>query len=257
MSIRYDLKGKTALVTGGASGIGLATVEMLARNGCRVAINHLANDSRGAEQVTRLAAEGFDVIAAPGNVGDTADGPRMVEKAVADLGRLDYLVNNAGTPGTTSLIRPSELERLTEELWSTVLQVNLLGVFRCSKAAAPALRAAKGAIVSVASIAGLDSPGSSMAYGATKAGVISLTKNLARGLAPEVRVNAVAPGAVDSSWMVEWTEERRKASAEKALLKRRCQPEDLAEVMVFLLAGAAMVTGQTVVVDGGLTLESR
>ena len=112
-------------------------------------------------------------------------------------------------------------------------------------------------MVSVASIAGLDSPGSSMAYGATKAGVISLTKNLARSLAPEVRVNAVAPGAVDSTWMVEWTEERRKASAEKALLKRRCQPEDLAEVMVFLLAGAAMVTGQTVVVDGGLTLEAR
>ena len=96
-----------------------------------------------------------------------------------------------------------------------------------------------------------------MAYGATKAGVISLTRNLARALSPEARANAVAPGAVDSSWTVEWTEERRQASAEKALLKRRCTPEDLAEVIVFLLAGAAMVTGQTVVVDGGLTLEAR
>jgi len=81
-----------------------------------------------------------------------------------------------------------------------------------------------------------------------------LTKNLARGLAPEVRVNAVAPGAVDSTWMIEWTEEQRRGSIEKALLKRRCTTSDLAEVVVFLLAGAAMVTGQTIVVDGGLTL---
>ncbi|WP_419897936.1 SDR family NAD(P)-dependent oxidoreductase [Roseomonas sp. USHLN139] len=255
--IRYELTGKRALVTGGASGIGLATVKQLAAAGCRVAVNHLADDARAAGVLAELQAAGHDVIAAPGNVGDATDGPRMVEAAIAALGGLDYLVNNAGTPGTSTLIPPSALDRLTEELWATVLQVNLLGVFRCAKAAAPALKEARGAVVNVASIAGLDSPGSSMAYGATKAGVVSLTKNLARGLSPEVRVNAVAPGAVDSSWMVEWTEERRAASAAKALLKRRCQPDDLADVILFLLAGAGMVTGQTVVVDGGLTLESR
>ena len=255
--IRYDLKGKTALVTGGASGIGLATATVLAANGCKVAVNHLADDPRGPEAVARLRAAGHAAISAPGNVGDAADCGRMVGAAVRGLGRLDYLVNNAGTPGTRTQIPPKELDRLTEELWQTVVQVNLLGVFRCTVAAAPALKAAGGAVVNVASIAGLDSPGSSLAYGATKAGVISLTKNLARALSPEARVNAVAPGAVDSPWMVEWTEERRQASAEKALLKRRCAPEDLAEVMVFLLAGAAMVTGQTVVVDGGLTLEAR
>ena len=252
--IRYDLKGKAALVTGGASGIGLATVTMLAENGCKVAINHLADDPRGPEQVEALRGRGLDVIGAPGNVGDAADCERMVNKAIADLGRLDFLANNAGTPGTRTSISPKELDRITEELWQTVLQVNLLGVFRCTKAAAPALRAARGAVVNTASIAGLNSPGSSMAYGATKAGVISLTKNLARSLGPEVRVNAVAPGAVDSPWMIEWTNEQRSSSIEKALLKRRCTPEDLAEVMVFLLAGAGMVTGQTIVVDGGLTL---
>jgi 3-oxoacyl-[acyl-carrier protein] reductase len=117
----------------------------------------------------------------------------MVERAAADLGRLDYLVNNAGTPGTKTTIAPSELDRLTEELWDTVLQVNLLGVFRCAKAAAPALRASRGAVVNIASIAGIRPCRISPAYGATKAGVISLTKNLARGLAPDVRVNAVAP----------------------------------------------------------------
>jgi 3-oxoacyl-[acyl-carrier protein] reductase len=252
--IRYDLRGKAALVTGGASGIGLATVRLLAASGCRVAINHMADDARGPEQVEALRAEGFDVLSAPGNVADAADAPRMVEQAARDLGRLDYLVNNAGTPGTRNSIPPTDLDRITEELWDAVIEVNLLGVFRCSKAAAPHLKATGGAIVSVASIAGLNSPGSSMAYGATKAGVISLTKNLARGLGPEVRVNAIAPGAVNSSWMVEWTNEQRVQSIEKAVLKRRCEPEDLAEVMVFLLAGAAMVTGQTIVVDGGLTL---
>jgi 3-oxoacyl-[acyl-carrier protein] reductase len=252
--ITYDLKGRTALVTGGASGIGLATVRMLAKNGCKVAINHLADDPRGPEVVEALRAEGFDVISAPGNVGDAADGPRMVEQAASDLGRLDFLVNNAGTPGTRQSIPPTKLDLITEELWDAVIEVNLLGVFRCSKAAAPHLKKTSGAIVSVASIAGINSPGSSMAYGATKAGVISLTKNLARGLGPEVRVNAIAPGAVNSTWQIEWTNEQRATSIDKAVLKRRCEPEDLAEVMVFLLAGAAMVTGQTVVVDGGLTL---
>jgi 3-oxoacyl-[acyl-carrier protein] reductase len=252
--ITYDLKGRAALVTGGASGIGLATVRMLAKNGCKVAINHLADDPRGPEMVEALRAEGLDVLSAPGNVGDAADGPRMVDQAAADMGRLDFLVNNAGTPGTRQSIPPTQLDLITEELWAAVIEVNLLGVFRCSKAAAPHLKKTSGAIVSVASIAGINSPGSSMAYGATKAGVISLTKNLARGLGPEVRVNAIAPGAVNSSWQIEWTNEQRATSIDKAVLKRRCEPEDLAQVMVFLLAGAAMVTGQTVVVDGGLTL---
>jgi 3-oxoacyl-[acyl-carrier protein] reductase len=254
MTIRYELKGKAALVTGAASGIGLALATQLARNGCRVAVNHLADDPRGPQEVERLRAEGLDAIGAPGDVGDAADCERMVAQAVRDLGRLDYLANNAGTPGTRTAIAPKELDRITEELWGTVLQVNLLGVFRCTKAAAPALREARGAVVNTASIAGLNHAGSSLAYGATKAGVVSLTKNLARALAPEVRVNAVAPGAVDSAWMIEWTNEQRSGSIDRALLKRRCTTDDLAEVMLFLLAGAAMVTGQTVVVDGGLTL---
>lgn len=252
--ISYDLKGKTALVTGGASGIGFATAKMLAGFGCTVAINFLVDDPRGPEAVDKLVAAGGKAIMAPGSVGDATDCVAMVNKAVAELGRLDLLFANAGTPGTNRRIAPPELDMITEELWQALLNVNLLGVFRCAKAAAPALKASHGAIVSTASIAGLGRAGSSLAYGATKAGVVSLTQNLARALAPEVRVNAIAPGAVDSSWMVEWTNEERQQSIERALLKRRCQPEDLAEVVLFLGFGAAMVTGQTVVVDGGLTL---
>ncbi len=252
--ITYDLTGKTALVTGGASGIGFATARMLAGFGATVAVNFLADDSRGPEAVNKLVGAGGKAIMAPGSVGDAAEAARMVETAVRDLGRLDLLVNNAGTPGTRRRIAPPDLDLITEELWTTLLEVNLLGVFRCAKVAAPALKAVRGAIVNTASIAGLGHAGSSLAYGATKAGVVSLTQNLARALAPEVRVNAIAPGAVDSAWMVEWSNEERQQSIEHALLKRRCQPEDLAEVIVFLGFGAAMVTGQTVTVDGGLTL---
>jgi len=252
--ISYDLAGKTALVTGGASGIGLSTATMLGRYGATVAVNFLADDPRGKDTVARLKADGIKAVEAPGNVGDAADCARMVGKAIDDLGRLDLLVSNAGTPGTRRKIEPHELDLVTEELWSTLLQVNLLGVFRCAKAAAPALKAAHGAIVNTASIAGVGRAGSSLSYSATKAGVVSLTQNLARGLSPEVRVNAVAPGAVDSTWMVEWTDEQRRSSIQNAALKRRCTTDDIAEVIVFLGFGAAMVTGQTIVIDGGLTL---
>jgi 3-oxoacyl-[acyl-carrier protein] reductase len=252
--ISYHLAGKTALVTGGASGIGLATARMLAKAGATVALNHLEGDPRGPEAVAKLIAEGGKAFGAPGSVGEKGTAEAMVRAAIDRLGRLDLLVNNAGTPGTRRTIPPAELEAVTEELWSELLQVNLLGVFRCAKAAAPALKASRGAIVCTASIAGLGRPGSSLAYGATKAGVVSLTQNLARALAPDVRVNAIAPGAVDSPWMVEWTGPERQASIERALLKRRSQPEDLAEVILFLGFGATMVTGQTITVDGGLSL---
>jgi 3-oxoacyl-[acyl-carrier protein] reductase len=252
--ISYDLSGKAALVTGGASGIGFATARMLARSGATVAVNFLADDPRGPAAVEALNADGGKAIRAPGSVAEAQGAERMVVKAVDDLGRLDLLFNNAGTPGTRRRIAPPEMELITEDLWSLLLETNLLGVFRGAKAAAPALKASHGAIVNTASVAGLGRAGSSLAYSATKAGVISLTQNLARALAPEVRVNAIAPGAVDSSWMVEWTDEERQQSIERALLKRRCQPEDLAEVVLFLGFGAAMVTGQTITVDGGLTL---
>ena len=139
--ITYDLKGKTALVTGGASGIGLACVTMLAQNGCKVAINHLADDARGPEQAERLRGLGFDVIAVPGNVGKAGECEAMVASAIQQLGRLDFLVANAGTPGTINTIPPKDLDAITEELFEAVVEVNMKGVFRCVKAAAPALKA--------------------------------------------------------------------------------------------------------------------
>ncbi len=252
--ISYDLQGKTALVTGGISGIGLATVEQLAGFGARVAVNHLPDDPRASEVLAALRSRGAEVVAAPGDIGKAGEAEAMVEQALAELGDLDLLVNNAATPATRRLIPPAELDSLSEALWSEIWNVNMVGVWRCTRTAAPALKRCRGAVVNTASVAGMGRVGSSIAYSAGKAGLINLTRDLARALAPEVRVNAIAPGAVDSPWMVEWSEEQRQAGIDQALLKRRNQPSDLAEVIVFLGFGARMVTGHCMPVDGGLLL---
>src|SRR5258708_3781100 len=250
--ISADLTGKTALVTGGASGIGLATVEAFARYGATVALNHLADDARGVQQVERLKGLGYRVIAAAGNVSQPGEAEAMTIRAIDALGRLDFLVNNAGTPATPAPIPFSDFDRLTEYFCQAILTTNLIGPFRCTHAAE--LRAAKGAVCSTASIAGVQGSGSSIPYATSKAGVINLTRSLARTLAPEIRVNAVAPGFVDSPWNKDWPADRKVQSIERTPLKRACKPEDIAEVIFFLCAGAAMVTGQTIIVDGGLTL---
>src|SRR5580700_576449 len=252
--ITADLSGKTALVTGGASGIGLATVEAFARSGATVALNHLPDDRRGMQQIERLKGLGHKVIGAPGNVSKPGEAEAMTSRAIDALGRLDFLVNNAGTPATAAPIPFSDFDALTEPFWQSILMTNLIGPFRCTHAAVGALKAARGAICSTASIAGVQGSGSSIPYATSKAGVINLTRSLARTLAPEVRVNAVAPGFVESPWNKDWPSERKAESIARTPLKRACQPGDIAEVIFFLCAGTAMVTGQTIIVDGGLTL---
>ena len=250
--ITADLSNKRTLVTGGASGIGLATVELFAQCGAKVAINDLPGNPNLETQIQRLKTDGLDVIAAPGNVGDSKDCKRMVNQAIADLGGLDHLINNAGTPGTKTPIPLADLEAVDEQFWNRIMDVNLLGPYLCSRTAAKALKESRGAIVNTASQSGFTGTGSSIAYAASKAGLINLTRSLARGLAPEVRVNCIAPGMVDSPWECRFPGLDSPDAAERVPLKIVGQPFHYAEAMLFFAAGASYVTGQTLLVDGGL-----
>lgn len=249
--ITANLKAKRALVTGGASGIGLATAELFARLCAEVVINDLAANPALQNQADRLAAEGLKVIAVAGDVGNDKSAHEMVMSSISQLGGLDYLINNAGTPGTSDPIPADNLKAQSEDFWRLLLNVNLQGPFRCTAAAISALQASKGAIVNTASTAGVIGGGSSSAYSATKAALINLTREHARAFGPDVRVNAIAPGLVASNWACRFDipEDKLKSLP----LKRSGQPEDYAETILFLCAGAAYITGQTLIVDGGLT----
>jgi 3-oxoacyl-[acyl-carrier protein] reductase len=256
--ITVDFKGKKALVTGGASGIGLAVVEALLRCGATVAVNYLPADAKAPAVIEGLAkgkgaGHNSGVIAAPGDVSDAQDAARMVAKAIADLQGLDILINNAGTPATVEPIPFENFDAMTEEKWESILSTNLIGPFRCAKAASAALRNSKGVIINTASIAGLGGQGSSIAYAASKAGLINLTRNLAKAFGPDVRVNAVAPGLTRTPWTDPWPAERKARSVENTALKKLVEPSDIANAMIFLAAHTA-ITGQTLVVDCGRNL---
>ena len=250
--IRAVLTGKRVLVTGGASGIGLATVHAFGSLGASVAVNYLQDDSRGAETVAKLAGKGYPVIDAPGDVANRESAERMVFEAVAALGGLDVLVNNAGITGFGEPPAFEDLEALTEELWSGILATNLLGPFWCTRAATDHLCATGGSVVNTASIAAFGGRSSSMAYAASKAGLVNLTRTMALALAPDVRVNAVAPGLVRTPLTEPWPEERKNRAIQAALLKRLVEPEEVAQSIVFLATNTA-ITGQVLAVDCGLT----
>ena len=245
-----DLTGKTVLVTGGASGIGRAAVELFAASGARVALNHLPGDSGAPNVIRKIRASGAEVVAVAGDVSKPDLAEAMVGEAIELLGGLDILINNAGTANTVEPVPMSDLDAMDEDFWQTILSTNLLGPFRCARAAADALRSRKGAIVNTASVAGLGIRGSSIAYGASKAGLVNLTQNLARALAPDVRVNAVAPGLVRTPWTEPWSDERKQRSIQNSLMKRMVEPLEIASAMLFL-AVHPMVNAQTLVVDGG------
>jgi 3-oxoacyl-[acyl-carrier protein] reductase len=250
--ITADLKGKVALVTGAASGIGLATVERLAANGASVALNDLGENPRLVAEVTRLKAIGHDVAAFPGDVSKPDEVDAMVAAAAAHFGRLDYLVNNAATPGTATPIPVDDFAAMDEAFWAKLVSINQIGPYRCLKAAAPHLKKAGGAVVNVASTAGLAYGASSSVYASTKAALILLTKEWAYAMGPEVRVNAIAPNVVDGSgWDCRFDPAAMAKVTAKMPLRRAGKPEDYAEAIFYLLAGAPYVTGHTIVMDGG------
>jgi 3-oxoacyl-[acyl-carrier protein] reductase len=248
-----DVNGKVAIVTGSATGVGRATALQLAQRGCAVVVNYTKSEQEAQETLADCKKLGVPALLAKCDVSDDAAVRRMVRQTVDELGGVDVLVNNAGT---TTFVNHADFEGLTEEIWDRTLAVNLKGVFFCTRAVAPHMKArGKGAIVNVASVAGIRGVGSSIAYAASKAGVINLTMSTARVLGPEIRVNCVAPGFIDGRWLRAGIgpnyEMAKQRAAEAAVLKAVTTPDDIAQVILSLITGADLVTGQTIVVDGG------
>ncbi|SEG90859.1 3-oxoacyl-[acyl-carrier protein] reductase [Nonomuraea solani] len=248
-----DVNGTVAVVTGGGTGIGAAVAESLARKGAAAVVVNYSRSSEAAQAtVARLESLGCKAEAMAADVSDDAAVRRMAERVRAAYGRVDALVCNAGT---TAWVPFPDLDGLTDEVWRDIMGVNLMGAFYCARAFAPDLKAARGAIVNVASIAGLLATGSSMAYGVSKAALLQLTKDLAVALGPDVRVNAVAPGLVATRWHIDRVGEQVFADMAakeeaKAPLRRTARPEHIAQMVTALLE-ADMVTGEILVGDGG------
>jgi 3-oxoacyl-[acyl-carrier protein] reductase len=253
-----QLENKAALITGGGTGVGRATALELARRGCHVAVNY----SRSREEAEKTAGEvealGVRSVAVQADVGDDAACRKLVDQATRALGRLDVLVNNAGT---TRFIDPDDLEQVRTEDWESIFRVNVQGAFQCARAARQAIVAAGGGeIVNVTSIAAFRGTGSSIPYCASKAALNNLTVALARVLAPEIRVNAVAPGFIAGRWLERGLGQRyesvRRKVERQVPLGRVSEPEDVAAAIVSLIAGSDMVTGQILVHDGGMLISS-
>lgn len=241
---------KVALVTGGGTGIGRAVALRLAAQGLDIVVNYSRSGKDAQETAAAVREAGGECLALQADVADDAQVRRMVDNAIARFGRLDYLVNSAGT---THFVDANDLEGMAGEYWDDIMAVNVKGVFFACRACAPHLKKAGGAIVNITSIAGITGRGSSIAYAASKAAAISLTKSLAQVFAPEIRVNSVAPGIVLTRWVAGREDHVARLGAGTPL-GRVCGPDDVAAVVVPLLLTAGMVTGQTVVVDGGAIL---
>jgi NAD(P)-dependent dehydrogenase (short-subunit alcohol dehydrogenase family) len=248
-----DLNGRVAIVTGGGTGIGRAICEALARSDVQGLV---VNYSRSAEEAEATAARlremGADALAVRADVTDDDAVAEMVSLAVDRWGRLDILVNNAGT---TRFIPFHDLDAATDEVWDELFATNVKGSFRCARLAAPHLRRQRGAVINLGSTAGLRGSGSSLPYAVSKAAVHHLTRTLAVALAPEVRVNAIAPGTVATNWFRgrfgdEKADAAERAVAETTPLRGVATAEDCADAIIGLLA-SDWVTGQVLVVDGG------
>ncbi len=250
-------QGAVVLVTGGSSGIGQAAARQLARKGCRVAVNYRENQAGAAETVAACEEVGGAAFAIRGDVADDSRCRAMAEAVEARWGRLDGLVNNAGT---TRFHDPFDLEGLTADDFASSYAVNVTGAFQMARAAVPAMkRSGGGAIVNVSSFAAAIGAGSSIAYTASKGAVNTLTLCLARVLAPEIRVNCVAPTLTDTRWNRDGLGDERYETVlsgfvASAPLKTKIVADDVADAIVWLVTGARMVTGEIVPISAGTHL---
>jgi 3-oxoacyl-[acyl-carrier protein] reductase len=253
-----DLTGKVAIVTGSATGIGAAVAIGLAKRGASIVVNYTKSEAEAAETAKAVEAAGAAVRVVQGDVAKDEDCRKLAAAAMDAWKRIDILVNNAGT--TKFVTNHSDLDALSAEDFQKIYAVNVIGPFQMVRAAIEGLRANRGSVVNVSSIAGVAGIGSSVAYAASKGALNTMTYSLARALAPDVRVNAVCPGFVDTNWFVkqfgpEMAERIAEAEGKRNPLQVVADGAEIAKtVMFFAGPESANITGETLLSDGGLHL---
>ena len=252
------LKDKVSIVTGSATGLGAAVAIKLAERGSRVVINYTKSEKEAKETLELVKSKGVDAILAQGDVGEDSDCRRIAQAAMDKWGRIDVLVNNAGT---TQFANHADLEALTAEDFLWIYKVNVIGAYQMIRACAPHMKkVGKGAVVNISSIAGVTGVGSSVAYAASKGALNTMTLSLARSLAPEIRVNAICPGFIGTRWFSDrfgeaQYEKIRKQQEATTPLARAGTPEDIAvSVAFFADEGSDHITGETLMTDAGMHL---
>ena len=231
--------------------MGRAISKLLAAEGARVVVNYRASSDAAREVVLGIQAAGGEAVAHGANVQNNEEVRSMVDTVEDRWGRLDLLVNNAGW---SKLTPHWKLDDLTDEIWDRTLNTNLRGAFYCCRAAVPLMRKnGGGSIVNNASASAYSAAGSSIVYSASKAAMVNMTKSLARALAPDIRVNAIAPGLVETRF-AGWPKEAFEQGREVSPLGRIASVEDVASTVLFLAADACAITAETIVIDCGATM---
>ena len=249
-----DIQGGVAIVTGSSSGVGAACARQLAERGCNVVINYSRNEAGARETEAACIAQGVETLVVRADVAQDADCRAMVAAADAKWGRLDALINNAGT---TKFCPHDDLEGLDKQDFLDIYSVNTVGAYQMTRAVRPAMkRGGRGSIVNVASIAAVMGVGSSIAYAASKGALVTMTLSLARVLGPEIRVNAVCPGFIQGEWLkagmgAENYERTKKYLENTSPLRLTTTPDTVAEAILYFVTGADVVTGETLILDGG------
>lgn len=242
-----NFKDKVVIVTGSSRGIGKAIALSFATEGTRVVVNYVNSEKAAFEMVGKIKNLGSQAIAVKCDVSQEEEVKQLISKTIEKFGKIDILVNNAGVVSDVPLFDK------TVDQWKKLLGVDLIGTFLCCKYAAPHLKKSRGSIVNISSTNAINSFAPESAdYNASKAGVITLTKDLAKEFAPEVRVNSVAPGWVDTDMNKDLPEGYIKEERDKIYLKRWAKPQEIAEAVMFLASDkASFITGSVLIADGG------
>lgn len=249
-----DLNGAVTIVTGSATGVGAASARLLASKGCNVVINYTKSVDEAKETQAACETAGVETLLVQADVSSDDDCKRMAAETMDRWGRIDGLINNAGR---TKFVNHRDLDGLTAQDFIDIYSVNVIGVYQMTRAVAPHMRSGgRGSVVNISSVAGVMGGGSSIAYAASKGALNTMTLSLARALGPEIRVNTVCPGFIQGRWLRGGMgDEAYEAAVERqeraTPLQRAGTPEDMAEVAVWFIEGAAHVTGEIMMVDSG------